>query len=38
MSDLGITLEFGGGAELLVGKVKRHEVTYFLTFKNLNTF
>ena len=26
MSDLDVTLEFGGGAELLVGKLKRHEV------------
>ena len=26
MTVLGLTLEFGGGAELLVGKIKRHQV------------
>ena len=26
MTVLALTLEFGGGAELLVGKIKRHQV------------
>ncbi len=38
MSDLQLTLDFGGGAELLVGKLKHHQVPLFQEAADLRAF